>query len=52
MQMMNCKRYNKLSLHEAKAKFTLFHKPRNNSSNLPFQLPNPKINNYEIKRFL
>ena len=38
-----------LSLDEGKTKFTLFHKPRNNDD-LPLQLPNVRINNYEIKK--
>ena len=40
---------NKLSLNERKTKFTLFHKPRD-KDNSPFQLPNLKVNNNEIKR--
>ena len=40
-----------LSLDEGKTKFTLFHKPRNNDD-LPLQLPNLRINNYEIKKSL
>ena len=38
-----------ISLDEGKTKFTLFHKPLNND-NLPLQLPNVRINNYEIKK--
>ena len=41
-------RANKLSLNEKKTKFTLFHKPCD-KDNLQLQLPNLKINNYEIK---
>ena len=40
---------NKLSLNEAKTKFTLFHKPRD-EDDLPLQLPNLKTNNSEIRR--
>ena len=35
--------------NEGKTKFILFQKPRDNG-NLPLQLPNLKIKNYEIKR--
>ena len=40
---------NKLSLSEAKTRFTLFYKLQH-GDNLPLQLPVLKINNYEIKR--
>ena len=40
---------NKLSLNEGKTKFSPFHKPHDNE-NLPLQLPNLRINNYEMKR--
>ena len=39
---------NTFSLNEGKTKLTLFFKPHDNKS-LPFQLPNLRINNYEIK---
>ena len=40
---------NKVSVNEEKPKLTLFHKSRNND-NLPLQLPNLELNNYEIER--
>ena len=40
---------NKLSLSEGKTKFTLFHRPYIRH-NLPLQLPNLKINEYQRNR--
>ena len=40
---------NTISLNEIKIRLTLFHKSRNRDK-LPLQLPNLKINEYEIKR--